>query len=111
MLEEVIQVEGAQTIAAFILEAVTGTNGILVPPDGYMQGVRELCTRHGILMICDEVMAGFGRTGERFAIDHSKGWPTTLPSRTGLTVASAHIAPAASARNPARNSTPTWFTA
>src|SRR5881275_2802369 len=62
MLEEVIQLEGAQTIAAFILESVTGTNGVLVPPDGYMQGVRALCDQHGILMICDEVMAGFGRT-------------------------------------------------
>ena len=58
MLEEVIQLEGPHTIAAFILETVTGTNGILVPPDGYLQGVRELCTKHGILMICDEVMAG-----------------------------------------------------
>src|SRR3954447_314732 len=54
MIDEVIQLEGPQTIAAFILETVTGTNGILVPPDGYMQGVRELCTKHGILMICDE---------------------------------------------------------
>jgi taurine---2-oxoglutarate transaminase len=53
MLEEVIQLEGAHTIAAFILESVTGTNGVLVPPDGYMQGVRELCTKHGIMMICD----------------------------------------------------------
>src|SRR5207253_188790 len=53
MLEEVIQLEGPQTIAAFILETVTGTNGVLVPPDGYMQGVRELCTKYGILMICD----------------------------------------------------------
>ena len=70
MLEEVIQLEGPHTIAAFILETVTGTNGILVPPDGYLQGVRELCTKYGILMICDEVMAGFGRTGEWFAIDH-----------------------------------------
>ena len=58
MLEEIIQLEGPQTIAAFILEPVTGTNGILVPPDGYLQGVRELCTRHGILMIADEVMSG-----------------------------------------------------
>src|SRR5512140_109091 len=72
MLDEVIQLEGPQTIAAFILETVTGTNGVLVPPDGYMQGVRELCTKHGILMICDEVMAGFGRTGEWFAVDHWK---------------------------------------
>ena len=63
-LEEVIQFEGPHTIAAFILEPVVGTNGILIPPDGYMQGVREICDRHGILLIADEVMTGFGRTGQ-----------------------------------------------
>ena len=66
-LEEVIQLEGPHTIAAFILETVTGTNGILVPPDGYLQGVRALCDKYGILMIADEVMSGFGRTGKWFA--------------------------------------------
>src|SRR4029079_8398843 len=67
MLEEVIQLEGPSTIAAFILETVTGTNGVLVPPEGYLAGVRELCTKYGILMICDEVMAGCGprRTARR----------------------------------------------
>src|SRR6059058_1875806 len=87
MLDEVIQLEGPETIAAFILETVTGTNGILVPPDGYMQGVRELCTKHGILMICDEVMAGFGRTGEWFAIDHWKVVPDIITMAKGLTSA------------------------
>ena len=87
MLEEVIQLEGPQTIAAFILETVTGTNGILVPPDGYLQGVRELCTKHGILMICDEVMSGFGRTGEWFAIDHWKVVPDIITMAKGLTSA------------------------
>src|SRR6266513_345959 len=87
MLEEVIQLEGPRTIAAFILETVTGTNGVLVPPDGYMQGVRELCTKHGILMICDEVMAGFGRTGEWFAIDHWKVVPDLITMAKGLTSA------------------------
>ena len=87
MLEEVIELEGPHTIAAFILETVTGTNGILVPPDGYMQGVRELCTKHGILMICDEVMAGFGRTGEWFAIDHWKVVPDIITMAKGLTAA------------------------
>ncbi len=73
MIEETMQLEGPQTIAAFILETVVGTQrGILIPPDGYMQGVRKLCDKHGILMIADEVMAGFGRTGEWFAIDHWK---------------------------------------
>ncbi|MCC7415578.1 MAG: aminotransferase class III-fold pyridoxal phosphate-dependent enzyme [Acidobacteria bacterium] len=87
MLEEVIQLEGPQTIAGFILETVTGTNGILVPPDGYLQGVRELCTKHGILMIADEVMAGFGRTGEWFAVDHWNVVPDLLSMAKGLTSA------------------------
>jgi taurine--2-oxoglutarate transaminase len=84
-LEEVIQLEGPQTIAAFILETVTGTNGILVPPDGYLEGVRELCTRHGILLICDEVMAGFGRTGEWFACNHWNVVPDLITMAKGLT--------------------------
>src|SRR5258706_16197749 len=87
MLEEIVQLEGPQTIAAFMLETVTGTNGILVPPDGYLQGVRELCTRHGILMICDEVMSGFGRTGEWFAVNHWKVVPDILTMAKGLTSA------------------------
>jgi taurine---2-oxoglutarate transaminase len=66
-LDEVLMVEGAHTVAAIILETVVGTNGILVPPDGYLEGIRERCDRHGIMMICDEVMAGFGRCGEWFA--------------------------------------------
>ncbi|MFM9225281.1 MAG: aspartate aminotransferase family protein [Actinomycetota bacterium] len=69
-LEDVIMVEGAQNVAAIILESVVGTNGILVPPDGYLAGVREICDRHGIVMILDEVMSGFGRCGEWFAVDH-----------------------------------------
>ena len=84
-LEEIIQLEGPQTIAAFILEPVTGTNGILVPPDGYLQGVREICDRHGILMIADEVMSGFGRTGEWFAVDHWKVVPDLISMAKGLT--------------------------
>ena len=86
-LEEVIQLEGPHTIAAFILETVTGTNGILVPPDGYLQGVRELCDKYGILMICDEVMAGFGRTGEWFAVDHWNVVPDIITMAKGLTSA------------------------
>jgi taurine---2-oxoglutarate transaminase len=84
-IEEVIQLEGPQTIAAFILEIVPGTNGILVPPDGYIQGVREICTKHGILMIADEVMSGFGRTGEWFAVDHWKVVPDLISMAKGLT--------------------------
>lgn len=69
-LADTLMVEGPHTVAAVLLESVVGGNGILVPPDGYLQGVRELCDRHGIVMIADEVMAGFGRCGEWFAIDH-----------------------------------------
>ncbi|HEV3061510.1 MAG TPA: aminotransferase class III-fold pyridoxal phosphate-dependent enzyme [Vicinamibacterales bacterium] len=87
MLDEIIQLEGAHTIAAFILESVTGTNGVLVPPDGYLQGVRQLCDKHGILMICDEVMSGFGRTGEWFAVDHWKVVPDIITMAKGLTAA------------------------
>src|SRR5918995_2495455 len=86
-LEETIQLEGPSTIAAFILETVTGTNGILVPPDGYIQGVREICDRYGILMIADEVMAGFGRTGKWFAIDHWDVVPDLITMAKGLTSA------------------------
>ncbi|MGB8582795.1 MAG: aminotransferase class III-fold pyridoxal phosphate-dependent enzyme [Candidatus Sulfotelmatobacter sp.] len=85
MIEETIQLEGPQTIAAFILEPVTGTNGLLVPPDGYLEGVRKLCDKYGILMIADEVMSGFGRTGAWFAVDHWKVVPDLLCMAKGLT--------------------------
>jgi taurine---2-oxoglutarate transaminase len=86
-LEEVVQLEGPHTIAAFILEPVTGTNGILIPPDGYLQGVRTLCDRYGILMIADEVMSGFGRTGAWFAVNHWNVVPDILTMAKGLTSA------------------------
>ncbi len=86
-LDEIIQLEGPQTIAAFFLETVSGTNGVLVPPDGYLQGVRDLCTKYGILMVCDEVMAGFGRTGEWFAVNHWSVVPDILTMAKGLTSA------------------------
>ena len=86
-LEEVVQLEGPHTIAAFILEPVTGTNGILVPPDGYLQGVRALCDKHGILMIADEVMSGFGRTGAWFAVNHWNVVPDIITMAKGLTSA------------------------
>ena len=66
---------------------MTGTNGVLIPPDGYLQGVRELCTKYGILMICDEVMSGFGRTGEWFAVNHWNVVPDMLTMAKGLTSA------------------------
>ena len=87
LLDETIQLEGAGTIAAFFLEPVTGTNGVLIPPDGYLQGVRELCTRHGILMVADEVMSGFGRTGEWFAVNHWNVVPDLITMAKGLTSA------------------------
>jgi taurine--2-oxoglutarate transaminase len=86
-LEEVVQLEGPHTIAAILLEPVTGTNGVLVPPDGYLQGVRALCDRHGILLIADEVMTGFGRTGTWFAIDHWNVVPDLITMAKGLTSA------------------------
>lgn len=85
--EEVLQLEGPQTVAAIIVEPVTGTNGILIPPDGYMQGLRELCDKHGIMLIADEVMAGFGRTGEWFSVDHWKVIPDLITMAKGLTSA------------------------
>jgi taurine---2-oxoglutarate transaminase len=85
--EETIELEGANTIAAIIVEPVTGTNGILIPPEGYMQGLRALCDKYGILLIADEVMAGFGRTGEWFAVDHWKIEPDLISMAKGLTSA------------------------
>ena len=68
-LEQVVAFEGPGTIAALVLETIPGTAGILVPPDGYLAGVREICDRYGIVYVADEVMAGFGRAGEWFAVD------------------------------------------
>ena len=85
--EDVIMYEGAKTIAAIIVETVVGTNGILIPPDGYMQGLRDICDRHGILLIADEVMAGFGRTGKWFAVDHWGVVPDLITMAKGLTSA------------------------
>src|SRR5438067_4961585 len=83
-LEEILQYEGAHTVAAVILEPVTGTNGIIVPPDGYLQSIREVCDRHGILLIADEVMAGFGRTGKWFACDNWDVVPDILTVAKGI---------------------------
>ncbi len=85
--EEVLMMEGPQTIAGIIVEPVVGTNGILVPPDGYMQGLRKLCDKYGILLIADEVMSGFGRTGEWFAVDHWNVVPDLISMAKGLTSA------------------------
>src|SRR2546426_9165495 len=87
LTEEILELEGAKTVAAIIIEPVVGTNGILIPPDGYMQGLRALCDRHGILLICDEVMSGFGRTGEWFAVNHWNVVPDIMTMAKGLTSA------------------------
>jgi taurine--2-oxoglutarate transaminase len=83
-LEEILQYEGAQTVAAVILETVTGTNGIIVPPDGYLQSIREVCDRHGILLILDEVMAGFGRTGRWFGCENWDVVPDIMTVAKGI---------------------------
>jgi taurine--2-oxoglutarate transaminase len=86
-IEDIITFEGPHTIAAVIVEPVTGTNGLIIPPPGYLQGLRELCMKHGILLICDEIMSGFGRTGEWFAVDHWGVVPDILTVAKGLTSA------------------------
>src|SRR6059036_2874883 len=83
-LEEILQYEGAHTVAAVILETIVGTNGIIVPPDGYLQAIREVCDRHGILLITDEVMAGFGRTGKWFRVDNWDVVPDILTVAKGI---------------------------
>ena len=90
-LEEIIRYEGAETIAAIIIETVTGTNGIIIPPQGYLQGLREICDTNNILLICDEVMSGFGRTGEWFAVDHWNVIPDLMTMAKGLTSAYAPL--------------------
>jgi taurine---2-oxoglutarate transaminase len=84
-LEEIIQNEGPQTIAAVMLETVTGTNGIIIPPEGYLQGVRALCDKYKIVLIVDEVMSGFGRTGEWFAVNNWNVIPDIMTMAKGLT--------------------------
>jgi len=90
-LEELIHYEGPETIAAVLIESVTGTNGIIIPPNGYLQGIRALCDKYGILMIADEVMSGFGRTGKWFAVDHWGVVPDIITMAKGLTSAYAPL--------------------
>ena len=90
-LEEIIQYEGPQTIAAILIETVTGTNGIIIPPAGYLEGVRALCDKYNILLIADEVMSGFGRTGRWFAVQHWNVVPDLMTMAKGLTSAYAPL--------------------
>ena len=84
-LEEIINFEGPETIAAVLIETITGTNGVIIPPEGYLKGIREICDRYSILFICDEVMSGFGRTGKWFATDHWDVIPDMITMAKGLT--------------------------
>ncbi len=90
-LEEIILYEGPESIAGIIMESVTGTNGVIIPPQGYMQGVRALCDKYGIVMIADEVMSGFGRTGKMFAVEHWNVVPDIMTMAKGLTSAYAPL--------------------
>ncbi len=85
LLREQIEFEGPESIAAIFQESVVGSNGLLIPPDGWMQGVRDLCDEYGILMVCDEVMAGWGRTGEWFAINNWNVKPDIITFAKGAT--------------------------
>jgi taurine---2-oxoglutarate transaminase len=84
-VEEVIQYEGPDQIAAIILEGVTGTNGLIIPPDDYWPRLREICDRYNILLISDEVMSGWGRTGEWFAVDNWDVVPDIITTAKGIT--------------------------
>ena len=84
-LREQMIYEGAGNIAAIVLETITGSNGVIIPPKGYLKGVRKLCDEFGIVMICDEVMAGFGRTGKMFAFEHFNIKPDIVTFAKGIT--------------------------
>ena len=84
-LREQIIYEGKNNVAAIVLETITGSNGIIIPPEGYLQGVRKICDDYGILMICDEVMAGFGRTGKMFSFENWGVKPDIVTFAKGVT--------------------------
>jgi taurine--2-oxoglutarate transaminase len=83
-LEQIVMLEGPQTIAAIVLESIPGTAGVMIPPPGYLTGVREICDRNGIVLITDEVMAGFGRSGRWFAVEHDDVVPDLLTFAKGV---------------------------
>lgn len=85
LLEQQIQYESPDQIAAIEVETITGANGVIIPPDGYLQGLRKLCDKYGILLICDEVMAGFGRTGKMFSFEHWGIKPDIISFAKGVT--------------------------
>ena len=75
--------EGPDSVAAIVMETITGSNGVIIPPKGYLAGVRRICDEFGIMMICDEVMAGFGRTGKMFAFENFGVKPDIVKLRQG----------------------------
>lgn len=84
-LREQVIYEGADSVAAIVMETITGSNGVIIPPKGYLQGVRKICDEFGIMMICDEVMAGFGRTGKMFAFENFDVKPDMVTFAKGIT--------------------------
>jgi taurine--2-oxoglutarate transaminase len=84
-VEDIVRFEGEKRVAGFIAESIVGANGIVVPPDGYWQKVREICDRYGIIMMVDEVMTGFGRTGKWFAVEHWNVVPDVITMAKGVT--------------------------
>lgn len=84
-VEEIIYYEGADKIAAIIMEGVTGSNGLIIPPDDYWPRIREMCDKYGVLLISDEVMSGWGRTGKWFAVDNWEVVPDMITTAKGLT--------------------------
>lgn len=86
-IEEQLAYEGPENVAAIFVESITGANGVIIPPDGYLQGLRKICDKYGILLICDEVMAGFGRTGTMFAFENWGIQPDMITFAKGVTSA------------------------
>ena len=84
-LKEQIEYEGPDSVAAIFMETITGSNGVIIPPKGYLPGVRKICDEYGILMVCDEVMAGFGRTGKLFAFENFDVVPDIVTFAKGVT--------------------------
>lgn len=84
-LREQVIYEGPDSVAAIVMETITGSNGVIIPPDGYLKGVRAICDEFGIMMICDEVMAGFGRTGTMFSFEHFDVKPDIVTFAKGIT--------------------------
>ena len=84
-LREQVIYEGPDSVAAIVIETITGSNGVIIPPKGYLKGIRKICDDFGIMMICDEVMAGFGRTGKMFAFENFDVKPDIVSFAKGVT--------------------------